>query len=286
MRYIAMVESIAGAPQYQFLWKELPLDDRIAAAARTGFVGVDFWDWIDKDMDHLARVASDHGIFINSVFGSRRGSLSDAADHALILEQFSQSLNMAARCGVRALFVQTDEVGPGGRVVPASHPQTEADRWAELEEGLHKVVELVANSGVDVDLLVEPLSKAHVQGYLLRSSLEADALVQRINYPRFKFVFDLFHQQINEGNLINNLRATIKQVGAIHIADAPGRGAPGSGEINIANIYREMLELGYNGLVGFECVPGESSTEETLTAIRNVFPFPDKVDGRISTSSM
>lgn len=280
MRYIAMVESIAGVPQYQFLWNELPLDERIAAAARTGFDGVDFWDWIDKDIDYLARVAGDHGIFINSVFGSRYGSLSDAADHALILEQFSQSLEMSARCGVRALFVQTDEIGPGGRVVPASRSQTEDERWAELEEGLHKVVELVERSGVDVDLLVEPLSKMHVHGYLLRSALEASVLVQRINYPRFKYIFDLFHQQINEGNLINSLRATIEHVGAIHIADAPGRGAPGSGEINIANIYREILALDYEGIVGFECVPGESSTEQTLAAIRAVFPFPSKEDGR------
>jgi len=283
MRYIAMVESIARVPQYQFLWNELSLDERIVAAAHAGFDGIDFWDWIDKDMDHLARVASDHGIFINSVFGSRWGSLSDAADHSLILEQYSQSLEMSTRCGVRGLFVQTDEIGPGGRVVPASRLQTEGERWAELEEGLQKVVELVEGSGVDIDLLVEPLSKIHVQGYLLRSALEADTLVQRINHPRFKFIFDLFHQQINEGNLINNLRATIKHIGAIHIADAPDRGGPGSGEINIANIYREMLKLGYDGIVGFECVPGESSTEQTLTAIRRVFPFPNKVGGRVSS---
>ena len=274
MHYVAMIESIAGAPEYQFLWKELPIEERIVAAARAGFDGVDFWDWIDKDIDRLAAIARDNGIFINSVFGSRHGSLTDAADHSLILDQYSESLEMAARCGVRALFVQTDEVGPGGQVVPASRSQTDADRWAELEEGLHKVVELVAGSGVDVDLLIEPLSKLHVHGYLLRSVLDADALVRRIGFPRLKHVFDLFHQQINEGNLLNNLRATIDRVGAIHIADAPNRGAPGTGEINIARIYQEMCALGYDGIVGFECVPADLSTEETLAAIRTIFPFP------------
>ncbi len=276
MYYVAMIESIAGAPQYQFLWRELPLDERIPAAARAGFAGVDFWDWIDKDMDHLAGIARDHGIFLNSVFGSRHGSLSNADDHARILEQFRQSLEMAERCGVRALFVQTDEVGPGGQVVPPARPHTEVERWAELEEGLHKVVDLVTSSGVDIDLVIEPLSKEHVHGYLLRSVRDADRLVQRINHPRFKLVFDLFHQQINEGNLINNLRALIRRVGAIHIANVPDRGGPGTGEIDIAALYREMVTLGYDGLVGFECVPGTQSTEQVMAAVREIFPFPSR----------
>jgi hydroxypyruvate isomerase len=276
MQYIAMIEAIEGAPHYQFLWRELPLEERIGAAARAGFHGVDFWDWIDKDIDQLARVAADCGVFINSVFGSRYGSLSDAADHALVLDQFRESLEMAARCGLHALFVQTDEIGPGGEVVPPSRPQSVEQRWRELEEGLYRLVELVASSGLDIDLLIEPLSKLHVHGYLLRSVQEAARLVRHVNSPRLKLIFDLFHQQINEGNLINNLRATISYVGAIHIADVPDRGAPGSGEINIANIYREMLALGYDGPVGFECVPGASSTEEVLAAIRAIFPLPDR----------
>jgi hydroxypyruvate isomerase len=273
MQYIAMVESIAGMPQYQFLWRELPLEQRIPAAASAGFHGVDFWDWIDKDMDRLAEVARASGIFLNSVFAWRHGSLSDAADHDLILDQLDQSLEMAARCGVRALFVQTDEVGAGGQVVPASRRQTDDERWAELEDGLRKVAERVKNSRVDVDLWIEPLSKLHVFGYLLRRVEDADALVQRVGYPRLKVVFDLFHQQINEGNLLNNLRAIVQRVGAIHIADAPHRGAPGSGEINIANIYQEILALGYCGPLGFECVPGDRSTAAVLQDIRTVFPI-------------
>ncbi|GER85435.1 hydroxypyruvate isomerase [Thermogemmatispora aurantia] len=275
MQYIAMIEAIADAPQYQFLWHELPVEERLKEAARAGFAGVDFWDWIDKDIDHLAQVAADHGIFINSVFGSRRGSLSNAADHDRVLDQFRESLEMAARCGIRALFVQSDEVGPGGQVVPPARPLSVAERWQALEEGLWRLVELVDSSGLEVTLLIEPLSKLHVHGYLLRSVLDAARLVQRLNSPRLRLVFDLFHQQINEGNLINNLRATIDLVGAIHIADVPERGAPGTGEINIARIYREMLALGYDGQIGFECVPGHRSTAEVLAAIRAIFPFPD-----------
>ena len=277
MRYIAMVESIAGAPQYQFMWHELPLDDRIAAAAQAGFDGVDFWDWIDKDMDHLAAIAHKNHVYINSVFAWRRGSLSDAADHDVIIEQLDESLDMAARCAVRALFVQTDEIGSGGQVVPASRPQTEAERWADVEEGLRKVTARAATSGVDVDLLIEPLTKIGVHGYLLRSVLDGYTLLQRVHYPRLKLVFDLFHQQINEGNLINTLRATVDQVGAIHIADAPDRGAPGTGEINIANIYREMQALGYDGTVGVECVPNGMPMTEVLAAIGSVFPLRDRV---------
>ncbi len=274
MEYIAMVESIEGVPQYQFLWKELPLEERIPAAAKAGFSGVDYWDWIDKDIDRLAQIAKDNGIFVNSVFGSRRGSLCDTADHEKILEQFKESLDMAERTGVKALFLQTDEVGHGGIVVPHSRPLTDKERWEQLDEGVKKVTELVASSGVDVDLLIEPLSQDDVQGYLLRSASDTYELVKRIDYPRLKFVFDLYHQQINEGNIINNLRRTIDKAGAIHIANVPGRGMPGSGEIDIHAIWREMQALGWDGPVGFECVPGNHTTEETLAGIKTVFPFP------------
>jgi len=274
MQYLAMLERIEGAPQYHFLWNELPIEERIPAAARYGFDGVDFWDWYDKDIDTLARIAADNGVFINSVFAYRKGSLCNSDDHQLVLDQFKESLEMAERCGVKALFLQTDEVGEGGNVIPPARPHTRAERWAELEEGIARVIELVDNSGVDVDLLVEPLSQADVHGYLLRTSQEGYDLIAKFDAPRVKLVFDLYHEQINAGNLIQSLRNTFNRVGAIHISNVPGRGAPGTGEIDIAAIWREMQALGYDGPVGFETVPGTASTEETLAKVKEIFPWP------------
>ena len=274
MQYIAMVESIPDVPKYQFLWRELPIEERITAAAKAGFDGVDFWDWIDKDIDQLAGISHDNGIVINSVFGSRHGSLCNSDDHDRILEQFKESIETAERCGIRDLFLQTDEVGEGGRVVQPARVHTDAERWSELHDGVARICELVENSGVDVGLLIEPLSKEDVAGYLLRTVDETIDIVSRCNRPVLRFVFDLYHQQINEGNLIANLRRTCDRAGAIHFADVPGRGAPGTGEINMASIWRELVSLGYDGVIGFETVPGEYTTEETLAKLKEIFPWP------------
>lgn len=274
MQYVAQLERVEYLPSCQFLWKELSIRERIPAAAQAGFDGVDFWDWRDKDIDELAKIAEDSGVYINAVFGTPKGSLCNSDDHDSILDQYKRSLETAQRCGIRYLFVQTDEIGEGGRAVLPARPHTQADRWSELEEGLAKVVALVDDSDIDVGLLLEPLSKTDVTGYLLRTMDDGFGLVERINSPRLSVIFDLYHQQINEGNLINNLRNTISRVNTIHVSDVPGRGAPGTGEINIGNIWREIQLLDFDGAIGFETIPGESTTEVVMEKIKKIFPWP------------
>jgi len=274
VNYIAQLERVEYLPSCQFLWKELSIQERISAAAKAGFDGVDFWDWRDKDIDLLASIAADSGIYINAVFGAAQGSLCNSDDHDSILDQYRRSLETVQRCGIKYLFTQTDEIGEGGRAVSPTRPHTEADRWAELEEGLARVVALVDDSDIDVGLLLEPLSKIDVPGYLLQRMEDGFRLVERINNPRLTVIFDLYHQQINEGNLIHNLRNTISRVNTIHVSDVPGRGAPGTGEINIGNIWREIQTLGFDGAIGFETIPGDGTTEMVMDKIKQIFPWP------------
>ena len=70
-----------------------------------------------------------------------------------------------------------------------------------------------------------------------------------------QFLYDLFHEQIFEGNLIEKLKKNIDVIGLIHIADVPGRHDPGTGEINFANIYRTLAELKYKHIVAMEFEP-------------------------------
>ena len=274
MQYTAQLERVEYLPSCQFLWKDLSIKERVLAAAQAGFNGVDFWDWRDKDIDLLANLAKDNGIYVNAVFGAPKGSLCNSDDHDSILEQYKSSLETAHRCGIKFLFVQTDEIGEGGRAVSPIRPHSETERWIELEEGLAKIVSLVDDAGIDVGLLLEPLSNIDVFGYLLQTMEDGFRLVEKINNPRLTVIFDLYHQQINEGNLIHNLRKTISRVNTIHVSDAPGRGAPGTGEINISNIWREIQALGFDGVIGFETIPGEGTTEMVMDKIKQVFPWP------------
>ena len=72
--------------------------------------------------------------------------------------------------------------------------------------------------------------------------------------------------QLNEGSVCDNIRAYGDQFGHIHIADAPGRHEPGTGEINYVNVLACLEEIGYGGLVGFELIP-KTGTAEAVRAI-------------------
>ena len=67
-------------------------------------------------------------------------------------------------------------------------------------------------------------------------------MVRAVNHPQVQFLYDIFHEQIAEGNLIEKLEKHIDVIGLIHVADVPGRHEPGTGEINYANIYRKLFE--------------------------------------------
>jgi hydroxypyruvate isomerase len=84
-----------------------------------------------------------------------------------------------------------------------------------------------------------------------------------------QFLYDFFHDQIAEGNLLAKLEKNLDLIGVVHIADVPGRHDPGSGEINYPNIYRKLGQLGFNGYVAMEFIP-EGETVAALRAAREM----------------
>ena len=93
--------------------------------------------------------------------------------------------------------------------------------------------------------------------------------MREVNHPQVQFLYDMFHEQIAEGNLIEKLDKHIDVIGLIHIADVPGRHEPGTGEINYANIYRKLAELNYQHIVAMEFRPAGDPVA-TLRAAREM----------------
>ncbi len=103
-------------------------------------------------------------------------------------------------------------------------------------------------------------------GYFLVYSADGAELVRRTDRPHVKFLFDIYHQQISEGNLINNIRKYIQEIGHFHFADNPGRHEPGTGEINYQQVFKAIYEAGYRDIVA--CEFGKTkSTEEVLAVL-------------------
>lgn len=97
----------------------------------------------------------------------------------------------------------------------------------------------------------------------------AAEMTRLIGSPMLKVLYDVYHMQLNEGSLCDTIRAYADQLGHIHVADAPGRHEPGTGEINYANVFACLEAVGYTGRIGFELMP----KTDTATAVKAIMAF-------------
>jgi len=116
----------------------------------------------------------------------------------------------------------------------------------------------------NVELLIENIDPEENPKYFLTSVAEGFDVVRETGRPNVKFLYDFFHEQIAEGNLIEKLQKSIDLVGLVHIADVPGRHEPGTGEINYPNIFRKLRELNYRRYAAMEFIP----TGDTVASLR------------------
>ena len=105
-------------------------------------------------------------------------------------------------------------------------------------------------------LVLEPLNVlVDHKGYFLETSAEGFEMVDEVGSEAVKLLYDIYHQQITEGNLIANLTANVAKLGHVHVADVPGRHEPGTGEINYRNVFKAVADAGYQRYVGLEYRP-------------------------------
>jgi hydroxypyruvate isomerase len=113
-----------------------------------------------------------------------------------------------------------------------------------------------------VTLVLEPLNlKVDHAGYFLSRSDEAFQLVRGLNNPHIKVLFDIYHQQITEGNLLSSMADHLEWIGHIHAAGNPGRRELYDGEIHYGNVLSKLREIGYEGYVGLEYFPKDEPLE-------------------------
>ncbi len=247
------------------MYSELPFLERFQAAKRDGFAFVEFWSWRDKDMEAVRKAAESAGVGIAGFNGDAELSLIDPAQKKEYLDFLRSSVDAACKAGVRSLTIHSNGLGEGGAVINSYENLSDTVRLCTMFDTLKECAELAEASGVLINL--EPLNVTtdHV-GNFLRTTQMAAELTRLIGSPMLKVLYDVYHMQLNEGSICDHIRAYGDQFGHIHVADAPGRHEPGTGEINYRRVFSCLEECGYQGLVGFELVP-ETSTENAVKAI-------------------
>lgn len=222
-----------------------------------GIDTIEFWGWDNKDMDLLESKLKELSMKV-STFCSKATSLVDASQHESYLKNLEESIAIAKRLGVtRLIGLVGDDTG-----------EAKALQQKNLIDGLKKCVPLLEEAGIV--LMIEPLNiLINHQGYYLSRSDEAFDIVRAVESPYVKVLFDIYHQQITEGNLLNNITANIDLIGHFHTAGHPGRNELYLGEINYPIILEAIDKMSYDGYIGLEYFP-TADVEDGLSRILQI----------------
>lgn len=217
----------------------------IQESARLGFTAVEFWSWWDKDLPGIRKAVQEAGVEIAACC-TRLVSLTEKGREAGFLQGLQESVEAAKLLGCRRLIAQA-----GNDTGEAAGLQEE-----RIVRTLRQAVPLLEAGGVT--LLLEPLNrKIDHPGCFLTSSEAGFRLVQEVGSPAVRLLFDLYHQQVSEGDLLRGLEQNLEWIGHFHAAGNPGRHELDRGEINYPWIFRRLREMGYSGLIGLEYHPEE-----------------------------
>jgi hydroxypyruvate isomerase len=253
---------------FEMLYSELDVNEKIKKVKSKGFENIEFWSWRDKKLDSMKKLCSEIGVNVVNFSGQRRGDLVNSATHNLIIDDFRESIRAAQKLNCKTLMVLTNELGEEGVVVNSYPEISEQNKFNAAVKCLKEVMLLLPE---DMTLLIEPLNTVldHV-GYYLCEMPYAVKLVKEVDDPRMKILCDLYHQGMMGDDLEFIIDNHLDMVGYIHIADVPGRHEPGTGNIDWLKLLKKIKQNGYNGVVGFEYSP-ENSSGESLDRIKKLW---------------
>lgn len=247
------------------MYSELPFLERFAAAKSDGFDYVEFWSWTDKDLDAIKKAAADAGIGISGFNGDADFSLVDPTHKKSYLEALKKSVEAARKIGALSVTIHSNALGEGGVVVNHYTELSDTVKLCSMYDMLLECAKIAEQSGINMNLEGLNITTDHV-GNFLKYTDDAAAITRMIGSPRLKILYDIYHMQLNEGSICDTITKNIDQIGHVHVADAPGRHEPGTGEINYTQVFAHLEKCGYKGLVGYELIP-QSTTAEAVKAI-------------------
>lgn len=251
------------------LFTELPWEERFKAAQAAGFEYIEFWSWTDKDLEQIKALAAAAGIGISGFNGDADYSLVDPSHKKKYLEFLAQSLAAAQKIGAESVTIHSNALGDGGVVVNHYNELSDTVKLCSMYDMLKEVAVMAEESGIMCNLEGLNITTDHVGNFLKNTEMAAE-MIRLINSPKLKILYDVYHMQLNEGSLCDTLSKYIDTVGHIHIADAPGRHEPGTGEINYPNVIKHLKKIGYEGKVGSELFPA-TTTAAAVKAIMGIF---------------
>ena len=254
-------QSLRYAVNLSILFTELDLLDRPAAAKAAGFDAVEFW-WPfavatprTAEIDAFVTAIAEAGVqlvglnfFAGDLAAGERGvlSLPRRAD------EFKAGVDLAVEIG-RRLNCPAFNALYGNRIDAASAAEQDAVALGSLRYAARAVAEIGAT------VLLEPVSG--IPGYPLRTAADVIEVIDRVGEPNIGLLADLYHLAVNGDDVTAAIAAHTDRIAHVQIADAPGRGEPGSGELPLGDWLAALVANGYAGYVAAEYKPTVTSAD-------------------------
>lgn len=223
--------------------------DQIKFAHEQGFRSIEDNGMMDRTPemqakigDTLAKLGMQMGVFVITTNGWHwKMSLATGKQEFkdTIVRDCKTAVEVAKRCNAKWMTV-----------VPGNFDRTQHMdmQTAHVIDGLRRGTEILEKQGLV--MVLEPLSDN--PDLFLRYSTQTYMICKAVNSPSCKILFDMYHMQRNEGNIIANIDKTWDEIGYFQIGDNPGRNEPTTGEMNYKNIFKHIYNKGYRGIMGME----------------------------------
>ena len=251
------------APQFSvMMWalnKRGSFDENLERVAEAGYRHVElvgeFARWSEEDWHRILTRMKALKITVDATSGVKLG-FADPSGGDGFLAELKAFIPTVQRLGCGQIILLS------GKRVEGAGPGVQ---HATSIETLKRAADILG--GASLTGVIEPIDRLENPSIYLDGVTEAFEIVRAVGSSKVKVLYDLYHEQRGQGNLIEKLEKNIDEVGLIHVADVPGRHEPGTGEVNYVNIYRKLEELHYRGVIAMEFYP-TGDVVETLRRAR------------------
>lgn len=242
----------------EMFWRGMSEIDKIKKVKDIGYSAFEFWGWKNKDIEGIKKVKEELGMEIAAICNEPNFCLTtDDISFEQLLNGFKETTKIAKKLECKRIIITT-----GNIVYGESFEITRRKVIKKLKE-MSKIAE-----DNNLILLLEPLNPIiDHKGYWLTKTVEAVDIIEEINSHNLKILYDIYHQQLTEGNIINTITKYINLIGHFHSAGIPGRHELIGGELDYSVIFNTIKKLNYEGYIGLEFSPlksPEDSLRESL----------------------
>ncbi len=243
-----------------FLWNDRSLPEAIRAAKAAGFDAVEcHWPY-DTPTGDVNAALEETGLTMLGL-NTRRGNV-DAGDNGLSAIPGREA---EAHAAIDESISYALAIGTSNIHVMAGF----ANGYEASKVFIHNLKYACDKAhACGLTILIEPLNTYDAPGYFLTTTAQAMEIIDIVDAPNLKLMFDCYHVQLMEGDLTHRIEALLPWIGHIQFASVPDRGPPDHGEINYRHIFRVISELGYDAPMGAEYKPC-GNTDETLHWMNN-----------------